>query len=351
MAAPGEAMTIATPTPTPTPASGASPEPSPAPAPPPPGPGEAERRAGQALAALALGLAAAAMAFGVARAAGGADVVAVLLPPLVFLAGGVAAIAGLSPGLAVLPLCLIFQQLGLMHVGAGALSVTVLAATLPAMLGALAARWLASRSDRHLSARPAGDRPRLALVAAVAAAAVPVAVATAVTLDWPDRGLTALFAIVGLVVSTLVGVLVLAAGAGTAGEPMPEARPRPTRLERFDWRISLLIGVVGGYSMGHVPFGPAELLLVYLVMRGFPPGFAAGAALAVGVAAAVAVLPFELARHSIDFPLAFAIVPAAFSGSVAAGWWMRRASALIGANALALLAVATNLGIIILALR
>lgn len=305
------------------------------------------RRAGQGLAALALGLAAAAMALGLARAAGGAGLVAVALPPLVFVASGLAAIAGLSPGLAVLPLCLVLQQAGVLRVGPGDLSVTVLTATLAAMLGALVTRWLASRADGAATF----DRPRLALVAAVAATAVPVAVMTAATLDWPDRALTALFAIVGLVAATLVGALAFAAVAETPAVPLAETRPRPERLERFDWRMSLVIGVVGGHAIGHVPFGPSELLLVYLVIRGFPPGFSASVALAVGIVPAAAVLPAELARHSLDFPLAFAIVPAAFSGSVAAGWWMRRVSALVGANALALLAVTTNLGIIILALR
>jgi uncharacterized membrane protein YfcA len=298
------------------------------------------RRLARGLAVVAVGLAAVAMILGIVRAAAGAGGVAMALPPLSFALSGLATLAGLAPGLAVLPLCLILVELDVLDLGAGDLAATVYVATLPAMLAALAMRWLAARAE----GRTAFDRDRLALVAAVAATAVPVAVATAAALDGPDRALIAAQAIAGLIVATLVAVLAFAATTEAASPPA-------TRLERFDWRMCLILGVVGGYAVGHVPFGPAELILVYLVMRGFPPGFAAGAALAAGTVPALAVLPLALARHAVDFPLAFAIVPAAFSGSVAAGWWLRGLNPLRGANALALIAVATNLGIIILALR
>ncbi|MBP0574473.1 hypothetical protein J8J27_27590, partial [Mycobacterium tuberculosis] len=83
-------------------------------------------------------------------------------------------------------------------------------------------------------------------------------------MDLPNRALTAAYAIVGLVAATLVFVLALAAG----GEGDSAA---VRRLERFDWRMILLIGIVGGYAVGHAPFGPSELVLDYLVMRGFAP--------------------------------------------------------------------------------
>jgi uncharacterized membrane protein YfcA len=132
---------------------------------------------------------------------------------------------------------------------------------------------------------------------------------------------------------------------------VPAAATAPGRLERFDWRMLVLLGIVGGYVVGHVPFGPSELVLVYLLMRGFPTRMAVSAALATGLVAAAAVLPAAAIRDGIDFPLAFAIVPAAFSGSFAAGWWHGRLESTRAAKALALVAVAANLGTIVLALR
>lgn len=297
------------------------------------------RRLGDLLAGLAVGVGAAALLFGGLRVGTGAGLAAGIVPVVAALAGGLAAIAGLTPGLLLLPVCIALAQLGLLRIGAGDLAATVYVATLPAVAGALAARVLACRVARCAAL----NRSRLALVAAVAATAVPLALAAAATLDWPDRGLTALHAIVGLVLATFVGVLATAAdGAGTL---------RLLRLERFDWRMSVLLGIVGGYAIGHVPFGPAELVLVYLVMRGFPAGPSATVALLAGLVPALAALPLVFIRHFIDFQLALAIVPAAFSGSVAAGWWMRGTSPLLGAKVLALLAVAANLCIIILALR
>lgn len=300
------------------------------------------RRLGDLLAGLAVGVGVAALLFGGLRVGSGAGLAAGIVPVVAALAGAVAAVAGLMPGLLLLPVSIALAQLGLLRIGAGDLAATVYVATLPAVAGALAARVLACRVARCAAL----DQSRLALVVAVAATAVPLALAAAATLDWPDRGLTALHAIVGLVLATFVGVLATAAGGD-----VPTPATRLLRLERFDWRMSVLLGIVGGYAIGHVPFGPAELVLVYLVMRGFPASPSATVALLAGLVPALAALPLVFLRHSIDFQLAFAIVPAAFSGSVATGWWMRGASPLIGAKVLALLAVAANLCIIILALR
>lgn len=307
-----------------------------------PGAPDRRHRLGQSVAALALGLAAAVLAVAALRASGGAGWSSVALPLLAFGASGLATTAGLAPGLLLLPLCLVAQQLGFLRVAPAALAPTVLIAAAAALVGALAMRGLAGWAV----GKPMADRARLAFVVAATATAAPTAAMTAVTFDWPDKALLALFAIVGLLVATLVGALAFVAGAQEPGDA--GAAPR---FERFDWRMSLLLGLVGGYALGHVPFGLSEVLLVYLVLRGFPAGFSAGAALAAALVPVLAVLPPALIRHSIDFPLAFAIVPAAFSGSVVAGWWLRGASPLVGANVLALLAVATNLGIIILALR
>jgi uncharacterized membrane protein YfcA len=260
--------------------------------------------------------------------------------PVIWFSSALAISGGLSVGLLLLPIGLILSGLGLLHLPAADLEATAHVAAIPATVGALIGRHLGARADGRLSF----GRSRLAIVAGLSALAVPVAAVTAFGIDLPDRALSAAYAIIGLVVSMLVFVLVLAQGS-------IHERQEALRVARFDWRMILVIAIVGGYLVGHVPFGISEILLVFLVLRGFAPGFAAGAALAAGLPAAIAALPALILRHHIDFQLLSAIVPAAFSGSFAFAWWMRRANPLIGANATALVVMSANLIIIVLALR